>query len=285
MSTTQHPLTDETRDRLVSYISGGTIDCSTHEGQYDSLSEDDARTIVESLWEPMTQAAQARPVEITEEMVEAGASYAWEEANPGVLGWNSLTEHHKEGCRRDARAVLSAALAVAPTPAEPLARTLLGVPEDHGAPHHDAKEIKPGDYVMQLDQDGLIRGGRAHHQDRGGDWHAKGGRIVAWAAFRADRPDALTVWPAPTPPAVEVEMPAMHPAHLPDVKGVDGDVCAHMALDRFGRWRGVDQVGVPRDWPPHFIAAFTLPDGTRARRDGEHENGEPRFVKTQEGEK
>ena len=43
-------------------------------------------------------------------MVEAGASYAWEEANPGVLGWNSISELHKEGCRRDARAVLTASL-------------------------------------------------------------------------------------------------------------------------------------------------------------------------------
>ena len=34
-----------------------------------------------------------------------------------------------------------------------------------------------------------------------------------------------------------------------------------------------------------WIAAATLPDGTRARRDGEHEDGEPRFVKVQEGEK
>ncbi len=33
------------------------------------------------------------------------------------------------------------------------------------------------------------------------------------------------------------------------------------------------------------IAAFTLPDGTRARRDGEHADGTPRFVKVREGEK
>ena len=31
--------------------------------------------------------------------------------------------------------------------------------------------------------------------------------------------------------------------------------------------------------------AFTLPDGTRARRDGEHEDGTPRFVKVGEEEK
>ena len=77
MSDTQHPLTDETLDRLVSYISGGTIDCSTHEGRYDSLTEDDARTIVESLWEPMTHAAQDRTAEVTDEMVDAVARAEW----------------------------------------------------------------------------------------------------------------------------------------------------------------------------------------------------------------
>lgn len=51
-----------------------------------------------------------KKIEPTEAMVEAGASYAWEEVNPGILGWNSISEHHKEGCRRDARSVLAAAL-------------------------------------------------------------------------------------------------------------------------------------------------------------------------------
>ena len=51
-----------------------------------------------------------KKIEPTEAMVEAGASSAWEEANPGILGWNSISERHKEGCRRDARAVLTAAL-------------------------------------------------------------------------------------------------------------------------------------------------------------------------------
>lgn len=51
-----------------------------------------------------------KKIEPTDTMVEAGASSAWEEANPGILGWNSISERHKEGCRRDARAVLTAAL-------------------------------------------------------------------------------------------------------------------------------------------------------------------------------
>ena len=53
---------------------------------------------------------ERKKIEPTDTMVEAGASYAWEEANPGILGWNSISERHKEGCRRDARAVLTAAL-------------------------------------------------------------------------------------------------------------------------------------------------------------------------------
>ena len=51
-----------------------------------------------------------KKIEPTDAMEEAGASSAWEEANPGILGWNSISERHKEGCRRDARAVLTAAL-------------------------------------------------------------------------------------------------------------------------------------------------------------------------------
>lgn len=169
--------------------------------------------------------------------------------------------------------------------AEPLARTLLDVPEGYGAPHHDADRIKPGDYVAQVDDSDFIRAGIAHRRDEAGDWMTEGGVYITWAAVRAAHPDALTVWPAPTPPAVEVEMPTMHPAHLRDVEGWDGERFAYMALNADGRWCGVDQDGVARVWPLRWIAAVTLPDGTRARRDGERPDGEPRFVKTQEEEK
>lgn len=84
------------------------------------------------------------------------------------------------------------------TPAEPLARTLLAVPEGHGAPHHDAGQIKADDFVLQVDKGGFIRAGIAHRQDQDGDWRTAGGRLITNAAYRADRPDALTVWPAPT---------------------------------------------------------------------------------------
>ena len=221
---------DETLDRLVSYISGGTIDCSSEEGRYDSLSEDDARTLVESLWEPMMQAVQA------------------------------------------------AALAVA-TPAEPLARTLLAVPDGYGAPHHDADRIKAEDFAMQVDRDGFfIRAGIAHRQDQDGDWQAKDGRLITWAAARAARPDAVTVWPAPTPPPEEVQLPG-EPRRLTDVALSGGEKIAEAA------WTGAVLLYARHPLATNLVVApadqieqWTL-DGTRARRDGERPDGEPRFVK------
>lgn len=167
------------------------------------------------------------------------------------------------------------------TPAEPLARTFLGVPEGHGAPHHDADAVKADDYVVQVDKDGYIRRGRAHHRDLDGEWCTEVGLILIWDHLRADRPDALTIWPAPTPPAEEVELPSRHPAHLLDVETDDGHACAYMALDLDGDWIGVDQNGRYRVCHRTMLAAFTLPDGTRARRDGEREDGTPRFVKVE----
>ena len=314
MSTTQHPLTDETLDRLVSYISGGTIDCSTHEGQYDSLSEDDARTIVESLWEPMTQAVQAsalatpadphhdpRSWEPLNGPVRVGDEVRQDLCNVTVIA--VVGEVDEEGDPRTAEGRLIGLLShgtwyarripahttekdtpmtETTTPAEPLARTLLDVPDGYGAPHHDVTRVKPDDYVAQMDDDGFIRAARAHHQDKDGDWRTEDDWLVTWADRCADRPDAVTVWPAPTPPAEEVEIPTEHPAHLRDVEGWDGERFAYMALDGGGHWCGVDQDGVARVWPLRWIAAATLPDGTRARRDGTRADGEPRFVKTQE---
>jgi hypothetical protein len=167
------------------------------------------------------------------------------------------------------------------TPAEPLARTLLSVPEGHGAPHHDADQIRPDDFVMQVDTDGYVRAGRAHERDWDGDWLDENGRRIASSAGRADRPDALAIWPAPAPPAEEVELPTAHPAHLTDVEDVGGNVCAYMALDNAGDWCGVSTEGRFHDWSPQDLVAFTLPDGTRARRDGERKDGTPRFVKVE----
>ena len=80
----------------------------------------------------------------------------------------------------------------------------------------------------------------------------------------------------PTPPAKEVELPD-EPCVLTDVQ-IRETLAAGVTL-----WTGLEVVvaGSPgravvmriRD-----LTAFTLPDGTRARRDGEHEDGRPRFV-------
>lgn len=279
MSTTQHPLTDETRDRLVSYISGGTIDCSTHEGRYDALSEDDARTLVESLWEPMMQAAQelpATPTEVTDEMVEA-AAMALHVALHGSGCLNAPSNYV-----RAVRAALSAALAVA-APAEPSARTILAVPEGYGAPHHDADRIKAEDYVAQVDDSDFIRAGIAHHQDEAGDWMTEDGVCITWARVRAARPDALTVWPAPTPPAEEVHWEPQFGDIITDVR-IDGaieDYVAPRLVYVAGSWFDDTEDG----WTMENIAAATLPDGTRVRRDGDRPDGTPRFVKVQEEEK
>lgn len=170
-------------------------------------------------------------------------------------------------------------------PSEPLARTLLGVPAGHGAPHHDGDRIRPDDFVLQVDESGFIRAGRAHYQDEDGRWYTQNGLCITWPVERADRPDAITVWPTTTPPAVEVELPTEHPAHITDVESVGGDVCAYMALDNAGDWCGVSTEGRFRYWSPQDLTAFTLPDGTRVRRDGERADGTPRFVKVWEEEK
>lgn len=217
--------------------------------------------------------------EITDEMRRAAAS-AYED-----MAQVTRPENH-EKCLN---AALEAAIDIAPTPAaassEPLARTTLGVPEGHGEPHHDGDKIRPGDFVVEMDEGGFTRIGVAHRRDEAGDWEAENGYLITWATRRADRPDALTIWPAPTPPAEEVELPSEHPAHITDVETDGGHVSAYMALDVDGDWCGVSTTGLFLDRRPQDLAAFTLPDGTRVRRDGEHEDGTPRFIQAQEEEK
>ena len=165
------------------------------------------------------------------------------------------------------------------TPAEPLARTLLAVPDGYGAPHHDADRIKAEDFAMQVDRDGFfIRAGIAHRQDQDGDWRDAGGRVITNAAWRADRPDAVTVWPAPTPPAEEVQLPG-EPRRLTDVALSGGEKIAEAA------WTGAVLLYARHPLATNLVVApadqieqWTL-DGTRARRDGEREDGTLRFVK------
>lgn len=89
--------------------------------------------------------------------------------------------------------------------------------------------------------------------------------------------------PAPTPPAEEVELPT-EPCVLTDVRLREALV-AGVAL-----WTGLEVVaagfnGLAAVHPVSDLTAFTLPDGIRARRDGEHADGRPRFIKVREGEK
>ena len=168
------------------------------------------------------------------------------------------------------------------TPAEPLARTILAVPEGYGAPHHDAKEIKPDDFVLQVDRDGHIRAGKVHYRDASDDWHTENDDIVTWAECRADRPDAVTVWPALTPPAVEVEMPTEFGVVITDPRWGGWSYARAVHLGE-GVWAAEITPGA--NVHTHLLRdliSATLPDGTRARRDGEHADGTPRFVKTQE---
>lgn len=201
MTTTQHPLTETAAAGLWDehHTPAHPILCWSlaHESEREAT-----LALLRAAFDAGREHERATPAEITDEMVDAGASYAWETANPGNLGWNSLTQRHKEGCRRDARAVLTAALA------------------------------------------------------------------------------------APTPPAEEVALPGELPAHITDVVEADGgDHIAHAALNADGDWCGVDQDGYLHTLTPGQITAFTLPDGTRACRDGEREDGTPRFVECGEGEK
>ena len=91
--------------------------------------------------------------------------------------------------------------------------------------------------------------------------------------------------PAPTPPAEEVELP-----------GEFGDVIlnprwgtrSYARAVHLGEGVWAAEVTPGADVYTHLardLRSATLPDGTRARRDGEREDGEPRFVKVQEGEK
>ena len=84
----------------------------------------------------------------------------------------------------------------------------------------------------------------------------------------------------PNHPAVEeVDLPS-EPCVLTDVQLRDG---VALWTDLVAVATGFNRRAVTI--PNNDLAAFTLPDGTRARRDGEHEDGTPRFVKVGEEEK
>lgn len=285
MTTTEHPLTetaaaeiwDALEDRvpwMKLYVSESFNILAALRAAFDAGREHEH-----------AQADPTLPAEVTDKMVEAAADIlAFKRTGTSL---RLLESDCRDSWRDQARAALEVALAVA-TPAmssEPSARDFFGVPDTHGAPHHNVKAIRAGDFVVQVDKDGSIRAGIAYHQDTFGEWRSNDSRYLIWVNdASADRPDAVTVWPAPTPPAVEVEMPGKHPAHITDVGSTRGDVYSYMALDRHGDWCGVNSHGEFGALAPRHLAAFTLPDGTRARRNGEHADGAPRFIKVREGE-
>ena len=113
-----------------------------------------------------------KKIEPTDTMVEAGASSAWEEANPGILGWNSISERHKEGCRRDARAVLTAALN------HPDAAGLFAGEDDRPwEPLDEGDPARAGDEVRR-DHCGIITTGVVARVDEDGDPFTAEGYLI-----------------------------------------------------------------------------------------------------------
>lgn len=141
--------------------------------------------------------------EITDEMIEAGASHAWNEANPGNLDWDSLTESHKEGCRRDARAVLTAAL---PLLADAIPNSIGN--ENPWKPVDD-ETVRVGDEVRQ-DLFGVSTIAIVDRIDEGTYlWVAEGGYIGNlhegdWYHRQPNLPDRDGVNIIPTDPAVGI---------------------------------------------------------------------------------
>ena len=91
-------------------------------------------------------------------LTETAAAEMWDEHVPPQLNFRGWDEGDQRRILDALHAVFDAGRAHEHhTPAEPLARTLLRVPEGHGAPHHDAGRIKAGDYVLQVYESGTIR--------------------------------------------------------------------------------------------------------------------------------
>lgn len=115
-----------------------------------------------------------KKIEPTDAMVEAGASSAWEEANPGILGWNSISERHKEGCRRDARAVLTAALN------HPDAAELFADEDDRPwEPLKKGDPLNVGDEVRQ-DHGGITATAVVGSVDGGGNPWSANDSFIGW---------------------------------------------------------------------------------------------------------
>lgn len=196
-----------------------------------------------------------KKIEPTDAMVEAGASSAWEEANPGILGWNSISERHKEGCRRDARAVLTAALN------HPDAVGLFaGEDPTDARPWEPLNGRKPrvGDEVRQ-DYCGVTATAVvARVDDDGSPWTAEGrfigrARVGTWYIRRA-------VQELPTKPGTVIVANDGHKFIKAEVDGI-----AHRAREAvlgangwwYGAWRKAEGDGLLSAMFPEHISAPT----------------------------
>lgn len=142
-------------------------------------------------------------------------------------------------------------------------------------------DVRPGDHLdweWTRVRNGVTitsqRVGIAYHRDSDGDWWAVEG---GWLTQGEGKDITLTIR---RPAVEEVELPT-EPCVLTDVRLREALV-AGAAL-----WTGLEVVvagfaGRAVVMRVRDLVAFTLPDGIRARRDGEHEDGTPRFV-TEEG--
>ena len=150
------------------------------------------------------------------------------------------------------------------------------------APLNEGDPLHVGDEVRQ-DWYGVTRGGIVGRVDGNGDpWTAEGGYIGpilggTWYVRRRI--------PAPTPPAVEVELPTEFGAVILNPRW---GVRSYTRAVHLGEGVWAAEVTPGADVYTHLardLRSATLPDGTRARRAGDHEDGTPRFVKVREGEK
>lgn len=142
-------------------------------------------------------------------------------------------------------------------------------------PFHDPRpwqdctreDICAGDLV-EARRGYMLYTGVAHRRDMRGNWYTKLDYPLSY-----DDEWTLRRIPAPTPPAEVVELPTEFGAVITNVEDNNGQTYDRMLFDgtcycHKGMARALEDV-----W------AFTLPDGTRARRDGDSADGTPRFVK------
>ena len=130
---------------------------------------------------------------------------------------------------------------------------------------------------LRVELNGITRSGVVGRVNEYGDPWTNEGALIGRA-----RVGTWYVRRAATPPAVGVELPG-EPCVLTDVQ-LREVLAAGVAL-----WTGLEAVttgfnGRAVAHSASDLTAFTLPDGTRARRDGNHADGTPRFVKAGGGD-